>query len=109
MHRANPGICDEVGRSAEQWHLSLGREPIAHAIRMLQSPKFALAEAEECLDRQEVWMALRLCELGLRYYDVYLPPAVTRYLRDNHQPDRSLTRTHFCDRVRFVVAICRRH
>ena len=52
MYWAEPGLCDELGRSAEQWQLSLGRENVARAIRMLQSPKFVLAEAGKCLDNQ---------------------------------------------------------
>eukprot|EP01047_Picozoa_sp_COSAG01_P021007 COSAG01_NODE_1205_length_11235_cov_324.494124_10_plen_311_part_00 len=68
---ASPGLIDSEGRTAEQWHLAMGREDVAQQIRMLQSPKFALSEAGRCADRGEMWMCLRLCDLGLRYYSVY--------------------------------------
>ena len=48
------------------------RESVARTIRMLQSPKFALDEADKCFQAGEMWLALRLCEMGLKFYSCAL-------------------------------------
>ena len=48
------------------------RESVARTIRMLQSPKFALDEADKCFQAGEMWLALRLCEMGLKFYSCLL-------------------------------------
>ena len=76
VYGASPGLTDSDGNAAEAWHLQMGREAVARTIRMLQSPKFALDEADQCFAIGDFWMAMRLCELGVRYYSVYDGKAV---------------------------------
>jgi ankyrin repeat protein len=44
---ASPGLIDSEGRTAEQWHLAMGRDDVAQQIRMLQSPKLIRIAARQ--------------------------------------------------------------
>eukprot|EP01052_Picozoa_sp_SAG31_P006165 SAG31_NODE_281_length_18584_cov_10.762564_4_plen_321_part_00 len=55
------------GKDPQTWHSELGRSDIARHIMLLCTPKFALAEADRCFEAREFWLAIKLCELGMKY------------------------------------------
>jgi len=65
-------LCGTFSREQRACWFGL-RESVARTIRMLQSPKFALDEADKCFQAGEMWLALRLCEMGLKFYSCALP------------------------------------
>ena len=71
VYGASPGLTDADGNTAEAWHLQMGREAVARTIRMLQNPRMALTEADKCFEGGEFWIAMRLCEMGAKFYSVY--------------------------------------
>ena len=90
-----------------------------HRPRTPAPPQFALAEADRCFEAGEMWLAIKLCELGMKFYSVghtaplFAPPllclstAALRYKTALFLDKVLLGRTHgaaFCSA--FALPLC---